>query len=132
MKKPIPKENPKPSFDQLPEDVRQNRIQLEELKHILLNALSSKTEEPDIPNMNVQSAADFLLLKVPTIYSKVSKGELPAMKRGNRLYFSRKDLIAYLKEGRRMTNNEVDALADSYLAKSKKSSANSNAKTTDS
>ena len=117
MENQKPTNNQQPTFDELPKRVHQNGLRLEELKNLVLIAISSKTEEQDIPNMDVNQAAEFLKLKVPTIYSKVSRGEIPCMKRSCRLYFSRKDLIAYLKEGRRMTNSEIDALADSYMTK---------------
>ena len=49
--------------------------------------------------LTIQEAAEFLSLTVPTMYSKVSKGELPVMKRSKRLYFSRTELLEYLKQG---------------------------------
>lgn len=58
--------------------------------------------------LNIQEAADFLHLSVPTIYSKVSKGELPVMKRSKRLYFSRDELVNYLKQGRKKTIDEIE------------------------
>jgi len=57
--------------------------------------------------LTVQECADFLKLTKPTIYSKVSKGELPYMKRSKRLYFSKAELTEYLKKGRIKTNEEV-------------------------
>ena len=110
--------NQKPTFEQLPELFNDLRNQFAELKDQVISYCKTTqiTENQDIPNMDVQAAADFLSLTVPTIYSKVSKGELPSMKRGNRLYFSRKDLIAYLQEGRRLTNTEINALADDYIS----------------
>jgi excisionase family DNA binding protein len=56
-------------------------------------------------------------LSAPTMYSKVSRGELPVMKRGNRLYFSKKELLEYLKAGRKKTNAEIEAEAQAYLNK---------------
>ena len=47
-----------------------------------------------------REAAEFLSLTVPTICSKVLKGELPAMKLNKRLYFSRTELMEHLKQGR--------------------------------
>jgi len=47
--------------------------------------------------LTVQEAAAFLNLTVPTIYSKVNRGELPYMKDSKRVYFLRSDLISYLK-----------------------------------
>lgn len=70
--------------------------------------------------LTVQEAAEFLSLTVPTMYSKVSKGELPVMKRGKRLYFSRTELLEYLKDGRKKSNAEIDQEAKAYLLNSKK------------
>ncbi len=65
-------------------------------------------------------AAEFLSLTVPTMYSKVSKGELPVMKRAKRLYFSRTELLDYLKAGRKKSNAEIEAEAEAYLLNRKK------------
>lgn len=67
--------------------------------------------------LTVQEAAQFLNLRVPTVYSKVSKGELPVMKRGKRLYFSNTELMEYLKGGRKKTNSEISDEAANYLSK---------------
>jgi excisionase family DNA binding protein len=67
--------------------------------------------------LTIQEAAEFLKLTVPTIYSKVSKGELPVMKRSKRLYFSRTELLEYLKQGRKKSNAEIEQEAEAYLKK---------------
>ena len=72
--------------------------------------------------LTVQETAQFLNLTVPTIYSKVSKGELPFMKRSKRLYFSNTELMEYIKKGRKKTNAEIETDADEYLS-NKKSAA---------
>jgi len=77
------------------------------------------TEQPE-QLLTVQEAAEFLSLTVPTIYSKVSKGELPVMKRSKRLYFSSTELMEYLKEGRKKSNAEIEQEAESYLSNNKK------------
>lgn len=74
--------------------------------------------------LTIQQAAEFLNLTVPTVYSKVSKGELPVMKRSKRLYFSSSELVAYLKEGRRNTNTEVETAASKYLSGDKRERRN--------
>ena len=73
------------------------------------------TEHPD-QLLTIQQAAELLSLTVPTLYTKVSKGELPSMKRGKRLYFSRAELLDYIKAGRKKSNAEVEAEAESYLS----------------
>ena len=77
------------------------------------------TEQPE-QLLTVQEAAQFLNLTVPTIYSKVSKGELPVMKRSKRLYFSSTELMEYLKEGRKKSNAEIEAEAKAYLSNNRK------------
>lgn len=67
--------------------------------------------------LTVHEAADFLNLSVPTIYSKVSRGELPVMKRGKKLHFSNTELMQYLKDGRKLTNSEIETEAENYLQK---------------
>jgi excisionase family DNA binding protein len=69
--------------------------------------------------LSIQEAAEFLNLTVPTIYSKVSKSELPVMKRSKRLYFSTAELTAYLKAGRKKTLAEIAEGADDFLIKKK-------------
>jgi excisionase family DNA binding protein len=77
------------------------------------------TEQPE-QLLTIQEAAEFLSLSVPTLYSKVSKGELPVMKRGKRLYFSRTELMEYVKAGRKKSNAEIEQEAKAYLLNNKK------------
>ncbi len=72
------------------------------------------TEQPE-QLLTVQGAAEFLGLTVPTIYSKCSRNELPFMKRSKRLYFSSTELMEYLKEGRKKSNQEIEQTAELYL-----------------
>ena len=82
---------------------------------------SQPTEKPE-QLLTVQGAAEFLGLTVPTIYSKCSRNELPFMKlkRSKRLYFSSKELMEYLKEGRKKSNAEIEQEAEAYLSNNKK------------
>lgn len=80
----------------------------------------NKVESQKKDLLTVQEAGEFLSLSVPTIYSKVSRGELPVMKQGKRLYFSRAELLEFLKAGRRKTNKEIEAEGASYLRTNKK------------
>ena len=109
------------TFDQLPQVVAMLTKEVSELKQLLLQKSEQKATPPAEQLLTVQEAADFLHLSVPTVYSKVSKGELPVMKRSKLLYFSRNDLINYIKEGRKKTNSEIEAEADNYLTKNKRS-----------
>jgi excisionase family DNA binding protein len=69
--------------------------------------------------LTIDQAAGFLNLTKPTIYSLVSRNELPVMKRSKRLYFSKQELINYLKQGRNKTNKEIEAEAKHFLNRKK-------------
>jgi len=64
-------------------------------------------------------AARFLGIKLNTLYRKVSSREVPYMKRNGRLYFSRTELVDYLKAGRFKTKAEIEAEAHAYLTNKK-------------
>lgn len=74
-----------------------------------------KVEAEQVDFLDVNGAAEFLKLTVPTVYSKVSRGELPVMKQGKKLYFDRDELANYVKEGRRITNREAEQKAGEHL-----------------
>ena len=88
----------------------------------ILKAVRNEQPTTDQPEqlLTIQEAAEFLSLTVPTMYSKVSKGELPVMKRSKRLYFSRTELLEYLKDGRKKSNAEIEQEAKAYLFNNKK------------
>lgn len=69
--------------------------------------------------LTVEGAAEYLHLGVPTIYGLISKGAIPYMKQSKRVYFSRQDLMHYLRSGRKKTVQEIEAETDNYLANKK-------------
>lgn len=102
------------SFNDLPEAVTELTRKVDELYKVINKVQPQETADQFL---TVEQTAEFLTLSVPTIYSKVSRRELPFMKRGKRLYFARKDLEAYLQGGRVKTVSEIEADADQYLTK---------------
>jgi excisionase family DNA binding protein len=75
-------------------------------------------EQPETEELfTVQDAAKFLSLSVATIYTLISKQELPVMKRSKRCYFSKIELINYLKQGRKKTLAEISNETENYLNK---------------
>ena len=93
------------SFNDLPEAVTELIRKVDELYNVIKNVQPQETTDQFL---TVDETAKFLNLSVPTIYSKVSKRELPYMKRGKRLYFARKDLETYLQGGRVKTVRELE------------------------
>lgn len=107
------------TFENLPKAVSLLTNEVSEIKRLLLARCIEPSEPPD-QLYTISQAAEFLSLAVPTIYSMVSRGELPVMKRSKRLYFSRLELINYLKQGRKKTITEVVSEANQYLINKKK------------
>lgn len=106
------------TFENLPTAVTTLLKEVGELKELFLNQNSQTLPTPEAL-LTIQQASEFLNLSVPTIYSKVSKGELPVMKQGKRLYFSSIELMQFIKDGRIKTNAEIEAEAVDYLNKNK-------------
>lgn len=97
-----------------------------ELSDVVKQAVSKALQEVQFPEqktqeqdqlLTVEQCAEFLNLSKATIYGLISKGELPVMKRSKRCYFSRLELVQYLKEGKRNSNSETNSEAESYLKK---------------
>jgi excisionase family DNA binding protein len=80
---------------------------------------TAKTQEVD-ELLNIAQVAQFLTLTKPTIYTLVSRGKIPSMKQGKRLYFSKADLIRWVKEGKRTTPEQDAAEVDEFLSSRKK------------
>jgi excisionase family DNA binding protein len=106
------------TFEHLPEAVDQVNKKLDYIERLLVK--QNKLPESQAEELlTVKETAELLSLTVPTIYSKVSRRELPFMKQSKRLYFSRVELMDYLKAGRKRTNAEIEAEASNYLIKRK-------------
>jgi excisionase family DNA binding protein len=73
--------------------------ELTEMKKLIQDQAQVKQHEPD-QLMTVEDAAKFLKLSPSTIYGLVSKGSVPYMKRGKRLYFTAEKLTTWLESGR--------------------------------
>jgi excisionase family DNA binding protein len=56
---------------------------------------------------DVSGVAKYMNLSTATIYSKVSRGELPCMKKGKQLYFSKKAITEYIHSGNKNTNTQT-------------------------
>lgn len=109
-----------PTFENLPQLVMSLCNEIGELKSLLLkNQVNDKAEIPE-RFLNIQEAAKVLNLTKATLYTKVSKNEVPHFKQGNRLYFSTVELTEYLKQGKRNTFAEAEAIATLYLSNNKK------------
>lgn len=107
------------TFEGLPKAISQLQSKLDHIEHLLLERTEKTSIETD-ELLTVKQVAEFLNLAVPTIYTIVSKGEMPVMKKSKRLYFSRKEILIWLKNGRKKTRQEIGREADAYILRKEK------------
>lgn len=107
------------TFEQLPQTVKEISEKVNNIERLLL--AKPENFQPEMPDLlTIKQAADFITLSVPTIYGLVHRAEIPVNKRGKRLYFSKQELTAWIKAGRKKTNDEISKEAESYLNKNKR------------
>jgi excisionase family DNA binding protein len=91
-----------------------------------------RNEQPSVGQpeqlLTIDEVSVLLHLTKPTIYSKVSKNELPGVcKQGKRLYFDRQTIINWIREGRKKSNAEIKEEAEANLiSNTKRRSKDSN------
>ncbi len=84
---------------------------------IVLKSKQSITDSED-KLLTIQETAEFLHVQKQTLYSYVSKGIIPHHKRAGRLYFSKNDLIQWVKDGNKRSF-DVEAEAQKTISKRK-------------
>lgn len=105
------------SFEEMPDMIAKISSKLESIESLLREHHQNPAMVDEDLILGVKETAEFLGLSIQTIYSKVSRGDLPFMKRSKKLYFSKLELMDYLKQGKRVSNSEIERLAG-QLAKS--------------
>lgn len=78
---------------------------LERIETLMETFSSGKGSEDDL--LTIAETSQLVKLSVSTIYSKVSCNQIPAFKIGKRLYFSREEITAWIRSGRKKTISEI-------------------------
>jgi excisionase family DNA binding protein len=94
------------TFEELPQAISTLHDKVDCIKDLLLES-RQKHDPPQSDLLTIGQAAEFLKLSVPTLYTKVSRREIPVSKRGKRLYFSKAELSDWIKSGRKKTVEEI-------------------------
>lgn len=104
------------TFDSLP---RAMASLFEEVKQIKSLILETSTKDTGDQFLTIQEVEEFLHVKRQTIYSYVSKGLIPKKKKAGRLYFSKSELIQWIKEGNKRSF-DVEEEAKKIMVKRKR------------
>jgi len=94
------------TFEQLPEAISSLHDKVDSIKALLADDRQEQHSPPS-DLLTIGQAAELLSLSVPTLYTKVSRKEIPVSKRGKRLYFSKVELSAWVRSGRKKTVEEI-------------------------
>lgn len=104
-------------------DILMSPIRLNELDILIQNSVRIVLKEiiPPLSNsskdelLTVDKAAELLTVSVPTVYGYVHEKSIPFMKRRGRLYFSKDEILLWIKSSRRMTRDEIRQVAADSL-----------------
>lgn len=100
------------TLEKLPQAVSELFTKLDNIERLI----ESQNNQPEADQLlTIQQAGELIKLTPPTIYGLVSKNEIPFSKKGKRLYFSKVDLINWIKEGRNKTIAEISNEANTYV-----------------
>lgn len=101
------------TFDEMPNLLAKIEKRLDKIENILSE--NSSTTNSELDYIDAQKACEILKFTKATLYSKVCKRELPFYKQGNRLYFSRAELLDWIKEGKRKSVSEINSVAQGIV-----------------
>lgn len=104
------------TFEKLPQAAEQIYNKLLGLEALLLTMSGNLQPKPEVADiLTIKEAAELLGLSVSSVYGLVHKKAIPVCKRGKKLYFSRQELLDWIKDGRKKTAKEIDAEAERHL-----------------
>ena len=111
------------TFDNLPKAVANLSDEISEIKRLLLDRSVEDKKEAD-QWFNIAELRNYLPDKPakPTVYGWVQDGLIPCHKGGKKLRFLKSEIDSWLKQGRKKTNAEIEAEAETYLAQKEKGS----------
>lgn len=105
-------------------DITVTNLTIEDISKAIRNELrgyfeqqEEKEREDEIGGIDL--AIELTGLAKPTIYGLVSERKIPHSKRGKKLYFSRKELLVWLTNGKRKTRDEIADEAVNFDVKRK-------------
>jgi len=85
-----------------------------ELNGLMETKISSQSNT-EYDTIGIEEASKMLMLSESTVYSKVSRGELPVVKRGRPLYFSKNQLEEYMSSKKPKTTSKIQYEAERAL-----------------
>ena len=91
------------------------KILAEQISENIKKAIAPSNTSIDEAFMTIIETAKLINLAKSSIYSLVHQKKIPFNKVGKRLYFSKVDILQWIKNGKHNTKSEIETKADEYL-----------------
>ena len=101
------------TFDQIPNILKRIEDRLDKIENILLDRVEN--ELPELEFIGAKEACEILKISIATLYSKVSLREIPFYKKGNRLHFSKSELVEWIREGKKSSLVEINEKGAAFI-----------------
>lgn len=95
-------------------DLQTQVSELSQKLDLLLSRQTPTQPKQEIP-VQIDEAAKILGLAKITIYIKTKSGEIPAYKKGGKLFFYTSELLHWINTGKRKTGYEINAAVDAAI-----------------
>ena len=80
------------------------------------NESPARSQDSDVP-LSIHQVSEIIGKSVPTIYGYVHRRTIPHMKKGQKLYFFKNQIINWIKSGKVKTTEEIQQVASKTLSK---------------
>ncbi len=105
-------------------DITVTNLTIDDITRAIRNELRGYFEQQEEKEREdeiggIELAIELTGLAKPTIYGLVSERKIPHSKRGKKLYFSRRELLIWLTNGKRKTRDEIADEAANFDVKRK-------------
>lgn len=94
------------------------------IEHLLtdlkLSIQKQNAQEESEELLSAKQAAALLNIALPTLYGYTSRMEIPVSKKGKRLYFSKKELLDWVMQGRQKTRYEIEQEASVWIKRNRR------------
>jgi excisionase family DNA binding protein len=95
-------------FESIEHKLQSLQSQVDTLTELLQETLQNSNQRPATDSTDgIELAVEVTGLAKGTVYNLVAERKIPHYKRGKRIYFNRHELQNWIREGRRLTKDEL-------------------------
>jgi len=92
------------------------KVLAEQITENIRSSFKNKFSSDEDEFLSIDETAKLINLKKSTIYGLVHKNDIPHFKNGKKLRFQKREILDWIKDGKRKTKSDIQKQADTYLA----------------